>query len=176
MMNGIVLRADSLRSEGLTEEFIESLQEMNGLWSRFSPWQKKEAQQLVEASGFSDLESVPLAHWSKCNGTSLGASVDAWCRFVDKGPRPARARRTSAVPPDARQRYWIMTDIQKCRPHHGTLSATPGHVSIRWLRALPDTRFGVRCGPDAVRSWTMREKTHGTCRNAKGFLRSGGGI
>lgn len=85
MMNGIVLRADSLRSEGLTEEFIESLQEMNGLWSRISPWQKKEAQQLVEASGFSDLESVPLAHWLKCNGTSLGASVDAWCRFVDKG-------------------------------------------------------------------------------------------
>lgn len=40
MMNGIVLRADSLRSEGLTEEFIESLREMNGLWSRISPWQK----------------------------------------------------------------------------------------------------------------------------------------
>jgi hypothetical protein len=57
----------------------------NGFWSRIFGWQKEEAQQLMGASGFNAPDAVPLPNWLKTNRASQGASVDAWCRFVDEG-------------------------------------------------------------------------------------------
>jgi hypothetical protein len=82
MMNGISLGAEGVESDEMTKQFVDSVMELSGFWNRLSEWRKKEAQRLTEASGFSDLESVPLDRWFEANGASQGASVDAWCRFV----------------------------------------------------------------------------------------------
>lgn len=82
MMNGVSLRIGDAPNDGVRNRFVESLMEINGLWSRLHKWKDEEAQRLAEVCGFDNLESVSLERWMETNNATLGASVDAWCRFV----------------------------------------------------------------------------------------------
>jgi hypothetical protein len=84
MMNGISLRIEDAQGDNQTKRFVKSVMEVNSGWIRLFAWKDEEAQRLFEASGFDNLESVPLDRWLETNRASQGASVDAWCRFFDK--------------------------------------------------------------------------------------------
>lgn len=84
LMNGVSLGADKVRNDEVRGRFIESLVQLSGLWDRIFAWKNEEARRLLKTSILRDLGSIPLDRWLDASPPSPEASVDAWCRFVDK--------------------------------------------------------------------------------------------
>jgi hypothetical protein len=88
VMNGIAIGPGSLRSGHLTEQSVEPLASFFEFSSRLINWQQEEGRRLTDRAGFAGLDRVPLDDWLAANPGSLGASVDAFCRFIDEDDVP----------------------------------------------------------------------------------------
>jgi len=88
LMNRIVIGPGSLRSGDLAEESVEPLASFFEFSSRLVDWQQEEGRRLVDRGGFAGLDRVPLEEWLAASPGSIGASVDAFCLFVDEDDVP----------------------------------------------------------------------------------------
>ena len=82
LMNRIVIGPGSLQPGGVTEASVEPLVSFFEFLSRLADWQQEEGRRLIDRGGFTGLDRVPLDDWMAANPGSLGASADAFCRFV----------------------------------------------------------------------------------------------
>jgi hypothetical protein len=64
--------------------FVDLLRGLTKVWKRIFEWAPQEAGRLAVSAGW-DLDSgaVPLVEWPQRFPPSRGASVDAFCRFVE---------------------------------------------------------------------------------------------
>lgn len=88
IMNGIAIGPGALRSGDLTEESVEPLASFFEFSGRLADWQQEEGRRLADRGGFAGLDRVPLDDWLAASPVSVGASVDALCRFVDEDDVP----------------------------------------------------------------------------------------
>ncbi|MCL1598279.1 MAG: hypothetical protein M3094_03780 [Actinomycetia bacterium] len=88
IMNGIAIGSGALRSGDLTEESVEPLASFFEFSNRLIDWRQEEGRRLTDRGGFAGQSRVPLVDWLAANPVSLGASVDAFCRFVDQDDIP----------------------------------------------------------------------------------------
>ncbi len=82
MMNGIALSGREVPGDAATAEFVVAMKRLTGFWNQISSWHVDESKRLA---GSIPLEgsSAPLNEWLEYFPSSLGASVDAFCRFLD---------------------------------------------------------------------------------------------
>ncbi len=81
LMNGVSLSSSDVDNDASTAAFAKAMRELSGFWSRLPSWSTEEAERLVE-SGSLQGDSVPLQEWIRLFPSSLGASADAFCRFL----------------------------------------------------------------------------------------------
>jgi hypothetical protein len=81
IMNRIALRGGDL-DDAVIKEFSAWLFGLTRVWLRLSDWGHEEAKRLAE-SGDVHGKAVPLVSWLKRFPSSTGASVDAYCRYVE---------------------------------------------------------------------------------------------
>ena len=82
MMNGVSFGGGDTSDQAF-DDFVAFFSGLHSVWKRIFEWRQQEAGRLVAAAGWNNLESVPLVDWLEKNLTSQGASVDAFCRFVE---------------------------------------------------------------------------------------------
>jgi hypothetical protein len=78
-MNQVTLSVDGGVEE--VEAFVTLTRGLVGVWSRLGNWKVEEAVRLAEAGGLG-VGEIPLVDWQGRFPSSVGASVDAFCRFV----------------------------------------------------------------------------------------------
>ena len=82
IMNGVTLGGGNI-DDAAVRGFSELLRGLTSVWKRIFEWAPLEASRLATAADWGDRESVPLVEWLGTNPTSIGASVDAFSRFVE---------------------------------------------------------------------------------------------
>lgn len=82
LMNGIAVGAGSLQCGGVTEASVEPLVSFFEFSKRLTDWKEEEGRRLVDRGGLTGLDRVPLDDWVASNPGSVGASANAFCRFV----------------------------------------------------------------------------------------------
>lgn len=80
LMNGVTVGVSSDDSE--LNNFVSQLRSLRSVWNELFDWRDKEVTRLTEGSGL-DGESIHLSEWMRLHPVSTGASVDAFCRFVN---------------------------------------------------------------------------------------------
>ena len=80
IMNQISLGGGNIDDEAI-KEFSSWLFGLTKVWSRLFDWRLEEARRLVTDAGFQE-PAVPLPMWLDRFPGSVGASVDAFCRYV----------------------------------------------------------------------------------------------
>ena len=81
LMNGVAYEPTSEGGEDLAG-FVDQLGGLVDVWRRLGDWRVQEATRLV-ADPATVADSIPLAVWRRRFPASIGASVDALCRFVE---------------------------------------------------------------------------------------------
>ena len=83
-MNSVALPTKAARDDAAVSRFAQALTDLMGVWMRFPKWRDAEAQRLVTSMDWTppDRIEVPLEEWLATFPTSLGASVDVFCRFT----------------------------------------------------------------------------------------------
>ena len=83
LMNGVTLNAGS-HDDAAAAGFVVLLRGLTKVWERIFEWAPEEAGRLAASSGWDLGEgAVPLVEWLERFPGSVGASVDAFCRFVE---------------------------------------------------------------------------------------------
>jgi hypothetical protein len=80
-MNGVTLGGGDL-SDKRVREFTAWFRGLTKVWLRLFDWGPAETRRLSDSAGFDSL-AVPLPVWFDTFPSSVGASVDAFCRFVE---------------------------------------------------------------------------------------------
>jgi hypothetical protein len=82
-MNGLTLNAGS-HDDAAAAGFVALLRGLTKVWKRIFEWAPEEAGRLAAPTGWDPGEgAVPLVEWLERFPSSHGASVDAFCRFVE---------------------------------------------------------------------------------------------
>jgi hypothetical protein len=81
LMNRVALPTDTEEDDPAVARFAEALLNLTGAWLKLHDWSKVEATRLATAAGWENT-AVPLATWLEAFPASVGASVDAFCRFT----------------------------------------------------------------------------------------------
>lgn len=82
LMNGVGLRASEQQTEGLAG-LSAALMQLVQIWVRLADWKVEEGQRLTFDTVWERTKTVRWHDWSESNPVSPGASVDAYCRFVE---------------------------------------------------------------------------------------------
>ena len=83
IMNGVTLGGGDY-DDAAVHGFAELLRGLTSVWKRIFEWAPQEAGRLAVSVGWDSGEgAVPLVEWLDRFPASLGASADAFCRFVE---------------------------------------------------------------------------------------------
>ena len=83
MMNGVTLGGGNTDDTAVAG-FVDLLRGLTKVWKRIFEWAPQEAGRLAASAGWdSGGGAVPLVEWLERFPASRGASVDAFCRFVE---------------------------------------------------------------------------------------------
>jgi len=100
IMNGVSLGGGDY-DDAAVHGFAELLRGLTSVWKKIFEWAPAEAGRLAATAGWdSRAEAVPLVEWFERFPASRGASVDAFCRFVEYDlidTEPRRSGTRSAV-------------------------------------------------------------------------------
>jgi hypothetical protein len=82
-MNGVTLGGGNTDDTAVAG-FVDLLSGLTKVWKRIFEWAPQEAGRLAASVGWdSGRGAVPLVEWLERFPASCGASVDAFCRFVE---------------------------------------------------------------------------------------------
>jgi len=97
IMNGLVPSPNGIETDEMVG-FVMALREMFSIWFDLADWKTAEGGRLGSAAGFAERDAVSWAEWVGFNPPSVGATVDAFCRFVgyDLPENPALDRLVDA--------------------------------------------------------------------------------
>ena len=83
IMNGVTLSGGNTDDTAVAG-FVDLLRGLTKVWKRIFEWAPQEAGRLAASAGWDSGEgAVPLVEWLERFPASRGASVDAFCRFVE---------------------------------------------------------------------------------------------
>ena len=85
LMNGAGMRGDVARDDEQLTAFVDALMSSVRSWTKLSAWQATEAADLATRAGWlgNGTTEIPLSSWLIQWPGSPGASVDAFCRFLE---------------------------------------------------------------------------------------------